>query len=522
MRGDLELRWWYWAFNLYDACALSFAAVAALLIRHDFSFTQTDFASLIPYVLTVFAVSFITFLVVRADRSLWRYASLANLAAIVLQVTLIITIALVIDFVLFRLESIPRSVPFIQAFLGIGAIGAPRLFIRIMGRQHRSTNVASKPTNLREHVLVVGLSSVTDLYLRCVEELGKGRFVIEGILTEADAAQGRALRDTPILGEPADLPLILDGLRVHGVEISRIVLAVPFASLSEAAQRELRHWESHGPAILDLFEERLGFREPATIGDGAVGTPAPEARIAQKPGPTPAMAPVKAWADLEAPPTEFPRGFFTLKRAYDVIAAVILMIALLPFYALGALLVLIDLGTPIVFWQVRPGLHRTPIRVHKLRTMGTAHDRTGRRLSDEERISWVGRFLRRGRLDELPQLYDVLVGHLSLVGPRPLLPKDMPHNVEWRYQVRPGITGWAQVNGGHLLTPGQKLILDRYYIENASILFDIKILVLTLIAAFRGDKINRAAIAEAERTFGVKQTGHDQGGAFSAAKGAGE
>lgn len=517
-----EVRGLYWLFSVYDAAVLSLAAPLALFIRHDFNIARADFTTLYTYMAIIFAISFVSFLVVRSHRPLWRYASLANLATIVMQVTLIIAIGLVISFLMFRLEAIPRSVPFIQALLGIGAIGAPRLLIRLIGREQRSFDVAPEATNLREHVLVVGLSSVTDLYLRCVDELGRGRFEIEGILTEQGEAQGRALRDVPILGAPAELPIVLNDLRVHGVEVSRIVLTVPFDSLSEAAQKELHHWENHGTLMLDLFEERLGFREPAELGEGIVGAPPADARMGATPGTAPIRSKAAARKAFEAPPTQFPKGFFALKRAYDIAAALVLMILLLPFYALGAFLVLFDLGVPIVFWQVRPGLHHIPIRVHKLRTMGPGHDRRGNRIPDEHRISIIGRFLRRCRLDELPQLYDVLVGNLSLVGPRPLLPKDMPHNVEWRYQVRPGITGWAQVNGGHLLTPEQKLLLDRYYIENASILFDIKILLLTLVAAFRGDKINPEAIAEAERTFGVKRETRDESGSYSIVKGVGE
>ena len=514
------MRGGYWLFSVYDAAVLSLAAPLALFVRQDFNFASSNFSTLYYYMGIIFAISFVSFLVVRSHRPLWRYASLANLATIVMHVTLIIAFALVISFLMFRLEAIPRSVPFIQALLGIGAMGAPRLLIRLMGREHRSTVVAPEPTNLREHVLIVGLSSVTDLYLRCVDELGKGRFEIEGILTEEGNAQGRALRDVPVLGAPAELPLVLNDLHVHGVEISRIVLTVPFDSLSEAAQKELHHWENHGLISLDMFEERLGFRDVPELGQGVIGAPPPDARSTARPGTMPTKSKSATEAAFEAPPTQFPKGFFALKRAYDIASALVLMILLLPLYALGAFFVLFDLGVPIVFWQVRPGLHHIPIRVHKLRTMGPGHDRRGNPIPDEHRISLIGRFLRRCRLDELPQLYDVLVGNLSLVGPRPLLPKDMPHNVAWRYQVRPGITGWAQVNGGHLLRPDQKLLLDRYYIENASVWFDVKILLLTLIAAFCGDKINLKVIAKAEEAFSIHHNREHP--PLSSARGVGE
>src|SRR5262249_14993921 len=136
---------------------------------------------------------------------------------------------------------------------------------------------------------------------------------------------------------------------------------------------------------------------------------------------------------------------WSLKRIVDVFAAAFLMITLAPVTVLVGLAVALDVGFPLVFWQQRPGLYGRPFTLFKFRTMAAPHDKQLRRVPDEQRLSALGRFLRRTRLDELPQLYNVLIGDMSLVGPRPLLPCDQSPDYAARLLVRPGITGWAQV-----------------------------------------------------------------------------
>ena len=116
------------------------------------------------------------------------------------------------------------------------------------------------------------------------------------------------------------------------------------------------------------------------------------------------------------------KSFWTLKRVVDALTAAFLIITLAPLATLVAIIVALDVGFPLIFWQQRPGLHGTPFRLYKFRTMSAPHDKYSRRVPDEQRLSIVGRFLRRSRLDELPQLYNVLVGDMSFIGPRPLLP----------------------------------------------------------------------------------------------------
>jgi lipopolysaccharide/colanic/teichoic acid biosynthesis glycosyltransferase len=187
------------------------------------------------------------------------------------------------------------------------------------------------------------------------------------------------------------------------------------------------------------------------------------------------------------PPFEVP-AYFTVKRYLDFLAALILLAVLSPLWIVAIAIALIDVGFPVFFWQQRMGVDGRRFLLYKFRTLRMPFDQTGRKLCDAERLSSVGRFMRRSRLDELPQLLNILVGDMSLIGPRPLLPRDQPKNMEVRLMVRPGITGWAQVNGGVLLSPDEKERLDEWYIRNASLRLDLRIVFLTALMFFRGDR----------------------------------
>jgi lipopolysaccharide/colanic/teichoic acid biosynthesis glycosyltransferase len=136
--------------------------------------------------------------------------------------------------------------------------------------------------------------------------------------------------------------------------------------------------------------------------------------------------------------------------------------------------------------------------------MRAPHDRHQKRIADDQRSSAIGQFIRRTRLDELPQLFNVLSGDMSLVGPRPLLPRDQSPDYAARLSVRPGITGWAQVNGGRIISTSDKLLLDIWYVQNVSFVLDLKILLCTLKMVLFGDRINTDAVNQARSDLGLK------------------
>jgi lipopolysaccharide/colanic/teichoic acid biosynthesis glycosyltransferase len=172
-----------------------------------------------------------------------------------------------------------------------------------------------------------------------------------------------------------------------------------------------------------------------------------------------------------------------IKRLLDLVVALLVSLIAWPIMAVIAVLVRCFLGSPILFSQVRPGLRGHPFSVYKFRTMTDARDSEGKLLPDDARLTKFGLFLRRSSLDELPQLFNVIKGDVSLVGPRPLLMEYLPlYSSEQarRHEVRPGITGWAQVNGRNAISWEEKFKLDVWYVENQSFWLDIRILLLTI------------------------------------------
>jgi lipopolysaccharide/colanic/teichoic acid biosynthesis glycosyltransferase len=157
---------------------------------------------------------------------------------------------------------------------------------------------------------------------------------------------------------------------------------------------------------------------------------------------------------------------------------------------------IVEIGPPALFWQQRPGIGGRTFRLYKLRTMRRPYDADGRRIADADRLSMIGSFLRRFRLDELPQLFNILTGDMSFIGPRPLLQADQFPGLDARFAVRPGMTGWAQINGGRELSAPDKAALDVWYIRNASVRVDLEILLGTLRVVLLGE---RAADGDAIR-----------------------
>ncbi|MDJ0624632.1 MAG: sugar transferase [Desulfocapsaceae bacterium] len=171
------------------------------------------------------------------------------------------------------------------------------------------------------------------------------------------------------------------------------------------------------------------------------------------------------------------------KRFLDITIAFSSLLILTPVFCLLAILIRMRLGSPILFSQVRPGLKGRPFTLYKFRTMSKETEPSGQTLSDKQRMTPFGQFLRSTSLDELPELWNVLKGDMSLVGPRPLLMEYLPlYSTEQvrRHEVRPGITGWAQINGRNALSWEEKFKLDVWYVDNHSLWLDVKILFLTI------------------------------------------
>jgi len=180
------------------------------------------------------------------------------------------------------------------------------------------------------------------------------------------------------------------------------------------------------------------------------------------------------------------------KRVFDFIVSLTGLIVLFPFLIVIAALIAINLGMPVFFTQIRPGLNAKPFKMIKFRTMTDEKDEHGNLLPNEQRMTPFGKFLRSASLDEFPELFNVLKGDMSLVGPRPLLMDYLPFFSEEqnkRHEVKPGITGWSQVNGRNAIGWDEKLDLDIWYVENRSFWLDLKILWLTVSKVLKRDGI---------------------------------
>jgi len=196
-----------------------------------------------------------------------------------------------------------------------------------------------------------------------------------------------------------------------------------------------------------------------------------------------------------------------MKRMLDIVASLTAMVVLFPLLLLVLVLVRLFLGSPAFFRQTRPGLHGKPFMMIKFRTMLDANDKDGNPLPDDQRLTRFGAFLRATSLDELPELWNVLKGDMSLVGPRPLLMEYLPlYSPEQmrRHDARPGITGWAQVNGRNALSWDEKFRLDVWYVDHQSFWLDLKILLLTIKKVFVREGIAQDGHVTMEKFKGSK------------------
>jgi lipopolysaccharide/colanic/teichoic acid biosynthesis glycosyltransferase len=322
-------------------------------------------------------------------------------------------------------------------------------------------------------VIVYGCGPLASLLLETLRRGPSGGFRVVGMVEEDGGRTERHVAQVPILGQASELDRILVDLAVNGVKPERIIVASDHRAMNHATVAQLEAARSRHGLPIDYLHDEAAIE---SLWPFTTRPQAPRAIV---------------------PPTRYER----FRRAADVIVSALALLLLAPLLVVLAFVVLFDVGPPLLFLQTRPGRHMQPFVLYKFRTMRPSHDGQGKVLLDAERTSRIGRFLRRTRLDELPQFYNVLVGDMSLIGPRPLLPRDLPHDFTERCRMRPGITGWAQVNGGHQLTAANKLLLDLWYVERANFWLDAYIVWRTLKTMLLGEKVDHAALAAARSTL---------------------
>jgi lipopolysaccharide/colanic/teichoic acid biosynthesis glycosyltransferase len=383
------------------------------------------------------------------------------------------------------MDGIPRPTPFIQALILAAGLLAARVLARAFDRDPKiatgSTTVAS------ENIIVIGATHLSSLYIKLLNTSWPDRYRFLAVLDDRAQSTGRSMAGINILASTQHLESVIDEFIVHGLPTHRVIVGGQEDSLDEERFVEIRRICAHNKIKLDFVPHLVGLTEMPRI---ATETAAHAAHQQQQ---------------LAAPNFDLPR-YFEVKPFIDFFAA-LSMILFFPVAIVATFVCLLDVGTPLLFWQQRIGQGGRKFLLYKFRTLKPPFDDQGRPVPEQDRLSRAGKFMRQTRLDELPQLLNVLVGDMSLIGPRPLLPEDQPKNPTTRLLVRPGMTGWAQVNGGKFLTPEEKDDYDEYYIRNATPWFDLYIVGRTLKVIFRrGTKSDHEVAAASRVGFG---TGED-------------
>ena len=475
-----------------DLSLILLATLIAFALRENFEIAESRFEAFLPYLGATAITSLILFPAAGLNKPIWRFSSMHDYLGVTGAVSGVCVGAVALSFAYNRLDGVARSMPFLQAIVGVMVLVGARVLHQLVhrARQRRKSSAALMRVPAKSYettVLVVGVTRLTEAYIQALAELASGRVRLAGLVGRTDRHVGRLVASHPILGVPEDIESILNGLDVHGVTIDRIVVAAPFSDLSLEVQEALLRIECSRSVSLQFLTEILGFDTKESACSDEVKRPS--------------ALPPKLSFEIGSEEVQAcsQRHFWRAKRGLDAVLALMLLMMLWPAFLLVALLVAASVGFPVVFWQRRPGLGGRAFHLYKFRTMGAAHAPDGSRLSDAERVSRVGDFLRRTRLDELPQLINILRGDMSFVGPRPLLPRDQPKACGARLLVRPGLTGWAQVVGGRDISPEDKAALDVWYVRNASMLLDLTIAARTVPIVLFGERISRPLIERAWR-----------------------
>jgi lipopolysaccharide/colanic/teichoic acid biosynthesis glycosyltransferase len=439
------------------------------------------------YCVISFFVSLLVFQWFQTSSPISRFYSLRDAFELFKACVLIAALTAAASFLLTRLEEAPRSIPILHFLLLAAGLLGGRALSRL--RQSHHTTPLSEAARNVDQVLVIQASRLAWFFIKMVEELAPDRYRIVAILDNEPKLKHRSLNGYPIIGAPADLEKIVADYAMHGVRIDKVVLAAQPQDLTPGAWENVTLLCRKLNIVLQILPERLISEDIADRAESVVVAHPNAAAIAPQ-------------YDLNK---SLDRPFWAFKRGGDLVLALVSAAVLSPIAVVVCVLVLLDVGIPVVFWQQRVGRNGAPLYLYKFRTLETLFDRhtKERRLAQEP--STLGRFLQTTRLDELPQLWNILSGEMSLVGPRPLLPADQPEDLEVRLMVRPGLSGWAQVCGGKLISADEKNALDAWYIRHASLWLDLKIIVRTIwMLSATGDRRNEKAISIAllDRSYG--------------------
>jgi lipopolysaccharide/colanic/teichoic acid biosynthesis glycosyltransferase len=459
--------------SIWDLFWALVSPIVALYLRDIDIQSNADWSVIANYWVLSAGFAILAFFAFRLQDGMTRYFSVHEALDIAEAVLFAELLTFAVLFTLTRLDGIPRSMPLVHGLLLAGGLLAARVFVRIMASED---NEPPEHQSRRERIILIGANRFASSFIQLLSVHAPQQQRVIAVLDEETAMIGRAISGVQVLGAPHELEAIISEFAIHGIGTDRIVIAGEADFLSAPVLHEVERICKKRQIELTFLPRMLGLseRKPTTA-----------AAVISKP--------------VESSPTFALPAFFRLKRWIDIVGSLALIVLFFPLLVLTGVLVLLDVGPPIFFWQERLGRNGRPFLIYKFRTLKAPFDATGHPTAGSRRPSAVGRFLRATRLDELPQLLNVLFGEMSLIGPRPLLPEDQPTNTSMRLSVRPGISGWAQVNGAKLVTKEEKQKLDEWYVHNASLWLDLRIAIMTINLLLKGRVSSQESSADTEQ-----------------------
>src|SRR3984893_14659905 len=475
--------------------------LVALYLRDADILSRGDWTAVAYYTGMSAGFALLAFLVLRIQDGMTRHFSVHEALDIVEAVLFAELMTLAALFTLTRFDGIPRSMPLIHGLLLAGGLIGTRMIIRtVRGEPEAAGGCAARS----ERIIVIGANRFASGFIQLLNAYAPQREPVIAVLDGDSGMVGRAVNGVQVFGAPQDLDAVIAEFAIHGVNTDRVVVAGETDLMSEAVLREVERVCLKRQIELAFLPRLLRVTEWKAATNGAASAngahPAALAAASANGGHAPAVA---AAPGLAAMPASVAAGvvspYFGFKRAIDIVGALALTALLFPILIVGGVLVLLDIGPPVFFWQDRQGWKGRSFLMYKFRTLRAPFDADGQPILANRLPSRIGRFLRATRMDELPQLLNVLLGEMSLIGPRPLLPEDQPSNTSIRFAVRPGISGWAQVNGGKLVSKEEKQRLDEWYVRNASLFLDLRIALMTVAVMLRSQLSPQESSADVEQ-----------------------
>jgi lipopolysaccharide/colanic/teichoic acid biosynthesis glycosyltransferase len=461
--------------SVVDASWALVSPLIALFLRDAPVLSENGAQSAFFYCFGSLFFSILAFLIFRVRGGAYGNFSAHDAFNVVKAVVAAELMTSVAMFAFTRLDGIPRSTLLIHALLlSAGLIITRACAFKFAHHWHKRNDQINDDS---EHILLIGTNYLSSVFIEAVDKYFNGQRRVVGILDEAPERIGHAINGIPILGYPKELPALVGEFAVHGIAIDRVIVCGGADSLPNISLEKIRLFCARQGITFDILPDI--FR---TIATKASAVPV-------------RSEPVR---EIEV------SGYFAFRRAADFLLAAGAIIVLLPLLVCVTGIVFLTVGSPVLFWQRRLGKNGQAFLVYKFRTLRLPFDELGHAVAAVQREAWIGQVLRQTGLDELPQLFNVLRGDMSLIGPRPLLPEDQPSNAAMRLTIRPGITGWAQVNGAKLLTPEEKHDLDEWYLTNASIWLDLKIVIMTIRYMLVGERKSDDASSLARQVPGAQ------------------